>query len=301
MSVVRAVLTGATGYLGGMLTRDLLARGWDLAAVVIPGDPAELPAGVIRLEDPGTAVELGPALATFAPEVIVHLAAVQDLRGGSSSSDSLVTANVGFGARMLAAAESAGARAFVAASSYSVHADGTSSYAPQTLYAATKAAFSTLSEHYRRNTNLAVVHLELSDTYGPGDLRPKFLNLLARAAATGVELNASPGEQLVRPIHVNDVSSAFTHAATLLTEGRDLPREVGVAGPDEVTLRQLTRVFEVATGVAPPVRWGALPYRPGEIMRPWNGAGLPGWRPSTGLREGLADVYGDLTPWKGIS
>jgi len=296
---VRAVLTGATGYIGGVLCRTLLAEGWELAAVVMPGDPAALPEGVVRLEDPGTAVELGALLAPFAPDAVLHLAAAQDLTGTPAASDALVAANLGFGARMLAAAESAGARAFVAASTYSVHGDGTAGYAPQTLYAATKAAFVTLAEHYRRNTALSVVALELSDTYGPGDRRPKFLNLLARAAATGEPLDASPGEQVIRPLHVDDIAEAFAHAARELVAGAALPSAASVAGPEAVSLRSLATVFGEATGVTPVVNWGMRSYRDNEIMRPWDGEPLPGWSPRISLREGLASVYRDLTEWEG--
>lgn len=295
---MRAVLTGATGYIGGILCQRLRALEWEVLAVVMPGDAAPLPPGTARVEDPGTATALEPLLGGFKPDVVMHLAAAQNLDGGPAASDQLVAANLEFGARMLAAAEAAGARAFVAASTYSVHADGDSGYAPQTLYAATKAAFVTLAEHYRRNTGMAFAALELSDTYGPGDRRPKFLNLLARAAATGQRLEASPGAQLVRPIHVDDIASAFIVAAEQLVAGTELPRTVSVAGPDAVSLRELATMFGEATGVFPPVDWGARPYRPSEILRPWDGPGLPGWAPRIGLREGLASVYGDLTPWE---
>lgn len=295
---VRAVLTGATGYIGGALCRELAARGWVLAAIVMPGDAGVLPDGVRRFEDPGTAAELAPMLREFAPDTVFHLAAAQDLAGGPAASDALVAANLAFGARVLAAAESAGARAFVSASTYSVHADGTAEYAPQTLYAATKAAFVALTEHYRRNTALAVTSLELSDTYGPGDRRPKFLNLLARAAATGEPLDASPGDQVIRPVHVDDIVAAFAHAAAQLVAGVALPATASVAGPEAVNLRQLADVFAAATGVRPVVNWGALPYRAHEIMRPWDGPRLPGWSPRVGLRDGLESVYRDLTEWE---
>ncbi|MDP2300170.1 MAG: NAD-dependent epimerase/dehydratase family protein, partial [Actinomycetota bacterium] len=193
---------------------------------------------------------------------------------------------------VLAAARFAGARALVAAGTYSAHADGDAGYAPQTLYAATKQAFGALAGHYRRNTALATVVLELSDTYGPGDRRPKFLNLIAAAAASGEVLGASPGEQVIRPLHTDDIVAAFIYAASELVKGRELGGVYSVAGPDAVTLHELVAVFERATGTSVPVEWGARPYRPGEIMAPWTGETLPGWAPSIGLVEGLGAVYG---------
>jgi nucleoside-diphosphate-sugar epimerase len=289
---VRTVVTGATGYIGGRLLAALLQRGWDVCAIVQASDESPLPPGVLRVADPGTAADLASALAPFRPDAVMHLAACQDLTDTPAASDALVEANLAFGSRVLAASRDAGARALVAAGTYSTHASGSEAYAPQTLYAATKQAFTALAEHYRTNTPLQTVILELSDTYGPGDARPKFLNLIASAAATGEILGASPGDQVIRPLHADDIVSAFIHATTLLLAGEKLGPTHSVSGPEAVTLRELVTVFEQATGRAVPVRWGARPHRPREIMLPWAGDPLPGWSPGIGLAEGLTSVYG---------
>jgi nucleoside-diphosphate-sugar epimerase len=286
------IITGATGYIGGRLLRSALAQGWIACAVVQAGDPAPLHGGAIRIEDPGRAADLADELMGFRPDMVMHLAAAQTLSDDPTVSDLLVEANLAFGARVLAASRAAGARGLVAAGTYSAHAGGTGDYFPQTLYAATKHAFLDLSEHYRRNTTLQTVMLELSDTYGPGDARPKFLNLVAAAAQSGEPLGASPGDQVVRPLHVDDIIDAFLHTAMLLLDGADLDSVYSVAGPESVTLRQLVEKFELATNSSVPIRWGMRPHRPREIMQPWCGRPLPAWSPRIGLIDGLRDVYG---------
>jgi nucleoside-diphosphate-sugar epimerase len=293
---VRTVVTGATGYIGGRLLAAMLERGWDTCAVVHSADDSALAPGVLRVPDTGRAPDLATALAAFGPDAVMHLAAAQDLTDDPSASDALVEANLAFGARVLAASRAAGARAFVAAGTYSAHATGVYEYVPQTLYAATKRALLALMEHYRVNTPLATVMLELSDTYGPGDGRPKFINLIAEAAASGESLHASPGDQVVRPIHADDIVAAFIHSAILLLDGAEVGAVHSVAGPDAVTLRELVDVFERATGGRVPVEWGARPHRPNEIMNPWSGDPLPAWEAGIGLLEGLGAVYGHLKP-----
>lgn len=290
----RTVITGATGYIGGRLLDAVLELGWDACAVVRADDAAPLPGRVARIADVGTAGSLAAELGPFAPDLVVHLAACQDLTDAPDASDALVEANVAFGARVLSAARQAGARALVAAGTYSVHGTGDAAYDPQTLYAATKEAFSALAGYYRSATPLRTLVLELSDTYGPGDSRGKFLDLADASARSGTPLEASPGEQVVRPLHVDDVVDAFLHAArALLTDGGEsLGPAYSVNGPDAVTLRELVAVYERATGRTVPVTWGARPYRHREILSPWAGEPLPGWRPRTGLAEGLAAVFG---------
>lgn len=289
---MKAVLTGATGYIGGRLLQRLLRDGWTLCAVVHPADLTALPEGVLRIEDPHNAGVLASALSAFAPDAVFHLAASQDLADTPDASDTLIDTNLAFGGRVLAAARASQSRAFVAAGTYSSHADGTSAYAPQTLYAATKCAFGDLALHYRRNTELPTVILEFSDTYGPGDDRPKFMNLAASAARTRTRLDASPGEQILRPLHVDDVVSALVHAAHALLKGESLDPVHSVAGTEPVTLKELVAALEQATALSVPIQWGARPYRSGEIMSPYAGNGLPGWQPEIRLAVGLAEVYG---------
>lgn len=280
-------MTGATGYLGGRLLGRLLESGAQVCAVVHPSDDAELPAGVRRLPDPGTGPALSEALVTFTPDVFVHLAANQTLTDAPDDSDRLIDTNIGFGSRVLAAARTTSARGLLWASTFSVHADGGEAYMPQTLYAATKQAFSDLAAYYSRNSMLRCVGLELSDTYGPDDPRPKFLSLLA----SGQPFDATAGEQIVMPIHADDVADAFVFAAHALTDGL-LDRETySVCGPDAVTVRELADEFGRATGRPVLAAWGGRAYRQNEIMVPYVGESLPGWRPRYSLREGLAAVY----------
>lgn len=289
---MKAVLTGATGYIGGRLLQQLLGDGWMLCAVVHPEDPTALPKGVLRIDDPGSAEALASSFSAFAPDAVFHLAASQDLTDTPGASDALIEANLALGGRVLAAARASRASAFVAAGTYSTHADGTPSYAPQTLYAATKRAFADLAMHYRRNTELPTVILEFSDTYGPGDVRPKFMNLAASAARTRTRLDASPGEQVLRPLHVDDVVGALVHAAHALLNGESLDLVHSVAGAEPVTLKELVAALEQAMALNVPIQWGARPYRSGEIMSPYAGNALPGWQPRIKLAVGLAEVYG---------
>jgi nucleoside-diphosphate-sugar epimerase len=291
-SHLKVAVSGATGYIGQRLIRRLLAEQQEVLAILQPGELHQLPAAVTCMEDPGTSAGAVDRLRPFHPDIVIHLAASQNLTAQPQAVDDLVEANIAFGARVLCAAADSGARGLVAAGTFMAHMDGTSEYAPQTLYAATKQAFSDLAAYYRRWTPLRVTVLELSDTYGPGDSRPKFLNLLAEACRSGETLDATPGEQTLHPIHVDDVVDAFVHAATMLADGVDLEPVYSVHGAKPVTVRELVDVFAAATGLEPSVRFGGRPYRLNEIMRPYVGDPLPDWSPSVPLEQGLRAIFG---------
>jgi nucleoside-diphosphate-sugar epimerase len=289
---VKATVTGATGYIGRRLVTRLVDEGWTVLALVLPGDDTPLPEGVIRREDPGDAPAAAEIQRRFRPDIVLHLAACQELGDEPDTADRLLEANIAFGARVLAAAAASEARGLVAAGTFMAHADGTREYVPQNLYAATKQAFRDLAAHYSRWRGLPVTILELSDTYGPDDVRPKFLNLLSQASRRGEVLDATPGEQIVYPLHVDDVVDAFLFTATQMSRGIEFAESYTLSGPTGVSLRQLVALYGRATGDRPAVRFGGLPYRRNEVMSPYVGASLPGWTPSVSLEDGLREVFG---------
>ena len=75
----RALITGATGFVGSHLAEHLLAAGWEVGGFDLRSTwPPETPALNVRLWT-GDLLQpdaLGPALREFAPDVVFHLAAV---------------------------------------------------------------------------------------------------------------------------------------------------------------------------------------------------------------------------------
>lgn len=286
---MKVVVTGATGYIGQHIVKQLVSQGISVAAVVRQTSNA-LPDSVTQFVDSGDDAQLVQEFTSFGVNIVMHCAAAQMLQQSVETSAQLVEVNIGFGARMLAISHAAGVRGFISAGTYSTHADGSSAYAPQTLYAATKQAFTTLAAHYRRNTSMTVVVLELSDTYGPSDPRPKFLSLVREAATTGTQFEASPGLQVLHPIHVDDVARAFVHTAQLLIESKELEFVYSVHGETAVTLQELVGIYESVNSCNVEVVWGGRNYRDGEIMNPYTGVNLPEWAPNISLVEGLKQL-----------
>ena len=102
----RALVTGATGFVGRALTRRLLAGGWSVAALVRRAD-AELPPGVEALRVPDTDADLVELVAATAPTHCFHLAT--EFRGVHQVADiaPMIAANLHFGTVL---AEGAGTR-----------------------------------------------------------------------------------------------------------------------------------------------------------------------------------------------
>ncbi len=276
-----ALVTGATGFVGTTLVRRLAADGWAVDALVRT-DGANLPEGVRPHRIPGSVDGMIELVEQLAPTHCFHLATA--FRGVHTPADiaPMIEANLGFGTALAEACARVPELRFVNTATVWQHFDA-APYSPVSLYAATKQAFADLLVFYAEVEGLAVHTLELTDTYGPSDPRPKLIPFLLRAGADGTRLEMTDGTQLIDLVHVEDAVRAL-----LATAVAPPGPSYGARGDGAITLRELVDRFQAATGLALDVAWGARPSRPREMVRPWMTADPPpGWSPEIRLDDGL--------------
>jgi nucleoside-diphosphate-sugar epimerase len=282
MASQRALVTGATGFVGGHVVTRLVNDGWTVDALVRDPAGAQLPDGVTVQAIPAPIEELIALVAELKPTVCFHLATA--FRGVHVPEDiePMVEANVGFGTALAEAVSQAGDCVFVNTGTVWQHYDARP-YSPVSLYSAMKQGFTDILRFYQEVAGLPVVTLELTDTYGPGDPRPKLLPILLKAARTGMHMQLTDGTQLIDLVHVDDAVSA------LLATAAGVPGETyGATGGETLTIRDLVARFESVSGLTVDAEWGVRPARPREMMRPWMVSGPPpGWAPQVSLDAGI--------------
>jgi len=292
MTARSALVTGATGFVGAHVVERLLADGWEVHAIARREsrlDPLSRVIERIRVHRADASIDAMRAIVGEArPDVVFHLASLFLSDHRPEDVARLVESNLSFGALLAEALSREGVLRLVNSATSWQHFEG-QDYSPVNLYAATKQAFEALLQYYVEAHGLRVVTLELFDTYGPGDPRNKFINLMLEAARTGTPLAASPGEQSIDLVHVEDVAGAYARAGELLLDGvLGGHRRFGVSSGTPITLRALAAQLEGALRVKVPVVWGGRDYRAREVMTPWRaGRTLPGWQVSIPLHEGL--------------
>lgn len=293
-----ALVTGATGFLGLHLTRRLAGAGIAVTAITRPtSDPARIANLPDNVDIHATRGDCGDLIDCFErtkPDMVFHLAArflsthtPEDVAG-------LIEDNVTLTAHLCEAAVKAGCRAMVTAGTAwqnAGSAPGDPMPAPNTLYAASKQAADDIIDYYIRLSGLNAITLKIYDSYGPADPRRKFLTALRDAAASGETMDATPGDQLIHMVHVDDLVDGFIHAGNLLASG-EIRGRAGHTLPSNqaVTLRELAAFWMAANGTRAEINWGARPHRDGEVMVPWAGVPLPGWSPRIDIHDGLRGI-----------
>jgi dihydroflavonol-4-reductase len=275
---MRALVTGATGFVGAAVARALLNAQWQVRVLARSGsDRSNLNALPVQvhegdLNDPASVL---PALQGC--EALFHVAA--DYRLGARDPEQLYRTNVEGTRAILAAARAAGVRRIVYTSSVAtvgIPQDGTPGEEQ------TPVALENMIGHYKRSKFLAeevareaarggasVVIVSPSTPVGPGDVKPTPTGQLVLDAAAGrMPAYVDTGLNIV---HVDDVA-----AGHLLAYERGRSGERYILGGEDMTLRQILAQISTLVGRKPPrVR---LPY----------GAVLP----MAYIAEGFAKITG---------
>lgn len=293
----RVLITGGSGYMGSRLVQHFTANGVAVTALLRPSSETGALAALgtnLRLKTyDGSLASIRQAIDEGKPDIVFHLAAHTVGHNEPDSIPELVRANIEFGTQLLEAMKTENVRRFVNTGTPWQHFASERSMKSDTcLYAATKSAFAQILRFYMDAHGFLSINLLPADVYGPADQRPKLFRVLRQAAATSQPLLMSPGNQTLDLIHIDDVTAAFAHAGRMLWNG-DAGRDdcdYSVRSGEHHTLREIVDIFARALGRAVPVVWGARPHRTREMMMPWSGPLLPGWRATITLEDGIKQM-----------
>jgi dihydroflavonol-4-reductase len=251
---VRALLTGATGFVGSAVARALLREGWQVRALVRPNSNRRNLQG-LEIEtvagDLNDRSSLDHAVAGC--EALFHVAA--DYRLGASRPEELYRTNVEGTRNVLNASRSAGVGRVVYTSSVAtigIPADGSPGREE------TPVALADMIGHYKRSKFLAeqvardaaragasVVIVNPSTPIGPGDVKPTPTGQMVLDAAAGrMPAYLDTGLNVV---HVDDVAAGHLLA---FHRGRDGERYI--LGGDDMTLREILVEIARIAGRSPP-------------------------------------------------
>ena len=283
------LLTGATGFLGRNLSKQLIHHGAKISAICRPSsDLSKLPEGTQSIIDHGSTLELVKSVEKQPISAVIHLAAEFVGSHTPDHIDSLISANIGFATRIFELAYRLNSP-IINTGTYAEHYEN-EPYFPINLYAASKHAAQNILDYYTKVEGIPSMTLKLFDIYGPHDTRPKILNFLQKIAKSGEELEMTEGKQLFDLVHISDVCNAYEVALQKLLFQKKIGI-YGISSGERKTLKEVVMLFEKVCQVSCNIKWGAKPYRKREVMIPWETfQPLEGWKPQLSLEEGFKNI-----------
>lgn len=292
------LVTGATGFVGSHLVRELLRRGCDVGVLVRDGSELGRLKGLqARLQVlPGGLMDadlLRRAVQAFAPARVFHLAAHGVNEWDADLRQSMLV-NCGGTINLLEACRGLSLAGFVYAGTCFEYAGGEApcredaAVAPANAYAVSKAAGWLASQWYARMHHLPVAGVRPFQAYGPGEVPARLIPSVIACALRGRDVLATEGRQVRDFVFVDDVVAGMLQAS----ERREAIGQVfnlgtGVGTPVRAAIERVLAAAERAV----PVRLGAKPYRPNEIWHlvadTQRSRDVLGWTARVPLEEGL--------------
>jgi dihydroflavonol-4-reductase len=246
---MRCIVTGATGFVGRNLCRELTAAGNDVVAVHRASSHLEALHGLpVRLAEADLLDRDSLARAFDSADVVFHIAAL--FREARHGEDRYWSVNVDGTRNVLDAAISAGVAKVVHCSTVGVHshiprppADEREEYRPADTYQRSKCEGEKLALEYFRGGLVSGCVIRPAMIWGPGDTRTKKLFLGIRNRRMPI---IGTGETLLHWVDVRDLARAFRLAA----DKGGVGEVYIVAGSEPIRLEDLFRLIARELGVS---------------------------------------------------
>jgi nucleoside-diphosphate-sugar epimerase len=298
---MRALVTGAGGFVGANLVAHLVTAGHEVAAVVRPrGDNwrlagQDVEASIVEcdLED---AEGVEQMTLSRRPDVIFHLAA-HGAYAWQQDLGKMLTVNLRCTQALLNAAAKLDATLINAGSSseygYKDHPPKEDEIArPNSHYAVTKLAATHLCQLAADKHGTRAITLRLYSIYGPWEEPGRLVPTLVRAARSGgwpALVNPSTARDFVL---IDDACRAFLAAATV--EVQEPGRVFNIASGTQTTLADLvSATAEIFTVEATP-EWGTMAQRAWDtsvwVGDPSRAQRELGWSATSRVEVGLLNV-----------
>jgi dTDP-glucose 4,6-dehydratase len=299
---VRAVVTGAAGFVGSHLATRLTTDGWDVVGIdnLVTGRAENLAhleeVGAFSFEERDTSDRWtvdGPV------DLVLHFASpasppdylarpLETLHAGSTGTERVLDLALDKGARIVLASTSEVYGDPLVHPQPEAYWGNVNPVGPRSVYDEAKRYAEALAMAYHRVHGLAVGLARIFNTYGPrmrrddGRAVPNFVVQAIHGDPITVH---GDGEQTRSLCYVDDLIRGLV---ALAKSGEHLP--VNLGNPDhEVTMLELAQTVIAVTGSTSEVVFEALPTDDPQIRRPdiTRARQVLGWQPEIDLAEGL--------------
>jgi len=296
----RVLITGGAGFIGSHLARHFASRGDVTILDDLRSGHARNLDGVACRFIRGSILDAAALREAIAgAEEVYHLAAMVSVPESVAKPRECAELNTEGTRRVLEAAQAAGARKVVLASSAAIYGDNptvpkfeTMSPEPKSPYAETKLAGERLLEEYRRTHGLGTTSLRFFNVFGPRqDPRsayaaavPIFIAKVLRDEPIGIH---GDGGQTRDFVHVTDIVGALAYAGA----SADMHGTYNVGYGRSQSILELAQEILRLTGSKSRIEH--LPTRAGDVRHSLASNErlvAAGWKPCSSVAAGLVET-----------
>ncbi len=295
---MRCLVTGASGFLGSHLTRELLREGHEVLAVVRPGKEhsrLQTIASQVTFAYADLAIisKISVEMLEFQPEVVFHLA----WWGGNSrkfvNDPAAIYENIPGTLELVRLAYEANCKTLIFFGSaveygtYQIPVRETDAVVPQNLYGISKYASMLLVQALCVQWNMRFCGIRPFWTYGPMDDDLRMIPSVIQQLLAGKRPKVTAGEQLWDFLYVDDAVKALT----LLLENNDAEGIFNLGSGEPRKLKDVVAMIRDTIDPSLAIGFGEIPYAVDQVMHLEADISrlraATGWEPKVSLEEGL--------------
>jgi len=293
---MRVFVTGASGFIGSHVVRELVRSGSSVTVLVRPGADRRRIQDLIGSLDviEGSLeriYEHRDRLRGVKPDVCVHLAWYAEPGKYVHSRENL--ASLKGSLELLRVLEDSECRRLVGGGTsfeYDPAAGRVteeSRIRPTGIYGVCKHSFFRMAEELAGREGWSFVWGRIFNVYGPWEDERRLVPAVIRRLLAAEPCPLTSGVHVRDYLHVSDVARAFCALAT-----NDLTGAVNIGSCRPVSVGAVAREIGALLGRPELLRFGELPDRPDDppALYPEFAREIPGWRPTYSLNEGLAET-----------
>lgn len=158
-------------------------------------------------------------------------------------------------------------------------------------YGASKQELTKFLELESHENSFRVLDLFLFTVYGPGDRQAHLVPTLIESAFSGVNIDLSPGYQLMNLLHIQDLVENMTRALTFRSTEKYVKHNLW--NEDYFSVRELVSIIEKTTKNKVHCKWGGREYAGHEMFQPWPVPMelFPEFKVKISLEEGIKHLW----------
>ena len=293
--MTKIVLTGATGFIGSAVLKQLISDGHE-AVVLLRNesntDRIRAFSGyqAVYYQDLAQA-ELVETLAAHKPDAFIHIA-WRGVGGSDRNEPFQVTENLPFTLRSVELAHAIGCRHWIGIGSQAEYGNPNSKVAetaaalPTTLYGKAKLASCWASLGLSESLTMRSSWIRVFSTYGVGDEPAWFIPYIISELKKGNRPKLTKCEQLWDYLYVDDAARAIL--SVLYQEATGI---FNIGSGRAISLKSVVELIRQAINPDVIIDYGAVPYRPDQVMHLEADTArikqLTGWMPVVSIEDGI--------------
>jgi nucleoside-diphosphate-sugar epimerase len=296
---LRILLTGASGFIGSHLGRELTRLGAVLHLLDRPGTPDfrirdYKDQAVFHEIDLTDADSLRKIVLEIEPEKIFHLASVTNVERSLDKSTEITSNNLLGTLNLIRSLNGLSYHCFINTGTCEEYGDNPTPFHedqmvnPVSPYSAAKASSTIFCQMYHKTLGLPIVTVRPFLTYGPYQDPKMLIPHTIISALKNESFKMTGGKQTREFNHVSDIVDGFIKSATV---SEAIGEVINIGNAVEYKIRDVVELIldKMDAGIKPEI--GALPYRAGETWHFFcsneKAKRILGWEPMINLEDGI--------------